>query len=596
MDHENPYAAAADGDWWPSQDEPDEPWDEDDCVHAGSSSPTPEDPDDPASALIRTNDVPQAAYRVVIEDILQTQNAVLSKLKAEISQVHSAVREMQAKRNALISEERLLRAKIRLYQGVFSPIRRLPPEIIGEIFLNLVPVLGGNHQLPRSPRYGARVEVPVARPPWYLGHICRYWRSVALSVQCLWSVHDLRSSPPTGGGFCPSFRESSYPWEYDDVGTNEDWPNLESEQRRLSSIETCLERSRQASISLRVIYNDSPSTMLNTVKVLAGSRRLNRLVLVNPADDLLEEFHRSSAKFEQLRILAIAFTRGRPSIVFECPALVNDLTLASFTITESTRRCIPWAQLTRYCETDCTWEGPHEMPDDVVRWDSYRQMTDVVDLCVQFIDHIRIPEHPPVVLSKLQHAQFSCDRGVLKFFDMPILQSLSYNRTNSYHWSQEDLIPHLPPRLKILRLQTYPERIPGSFRDILVRCPELVEIFINVPNTTPQDLVTTLLPSPYQPALGSKLEVLRVGHLNLYDERHCDQLQRMIRFRFQESETLTRMRAFTLYDLRATDRIHQQMDDISWGYMDQGLDVSVGYNSEQFFASGHLCNCSLAGA
>ncbi|KAJ7685575.1 hypothetical protein DFH06DRAFT_949733, partial [Mycena polygramma] len=108
--------------------------------------------------------------------ILQSQNAILSKIKSEISEVESAMRAMQAKRDTLVSEARLLRATIRQHQGVLSPIRCLPPEIVGEIFLYFVPALGGNH------------HVPVARSPWRLGHICRYWRSVALSVQSLWSV------------------------------------------------------------------------------------------------------------------------------------------------------------------------------------------------------------------------------------------------------------------------------------------------------------------------------------------------------------------------------------------------------------------------
>ncbi|KAJ6531250.1 hypothetical protein B0H19DRAFT_905164, partial [Mycena capillaripes] len=108
----------------------------------------------------------------------------LSRLKAEISETHSIVR---AKRNSLITEEYALLNEMRRYKGVISPIRRLPPEIIGAIFLYLAPVLGSNHQLRR--RGPLELDrVPRVRIPWHLGHICRYWRAVALSTRSLWSV------------------------------------------------------------------------------------------------------------------------------------------------------------------------------------------------------------------------------------------------------------------------------------------------------------------------------------------------------------------------------------------------------------------------
>ncbi|KAJ7685574.1 hypothetical protein DFH06DRAFT_46762 [Mycena polygramma] len=304
-------------------------------------------------------------------------------------------------------------------------------------------------------------------------------------------------------------------------------------------------------------------------------------------------------KYEQLRRLAIVFTSDMPTVTFECPALVTDLTLASFTITQSTQASIPWAQLTRYCENSCTWLASDGQVDERVRWHSYRRLSDVVDLCIQFSPLIgtRDREDPSILLPKLQHARFSYGRGLLQYFNMPILQSLSYDKF--YYWDAEGAIPHLPRHLKVLRLRGNPTLNGGCFKDILVRCPELVEIFIDVPSITPQDLMATLIPSQDQPALGAKLEVLRVGglefgHEDSSDEQNYEHIQRMIRFRFQGCETLSRMRAFTLYDLCAPRAFRQKMDDISWEYMDYGWDVSVGRNSEQFFAKGHLCDCSPA--
>ncbi|KAJ7631732.1 hypothetical protein DFH06DRAFT_1479954, partial [Mycena polygramma] len=102
--------------------------------------------------LLTSNDEPKAAQIAAIEDIMQTQNATLPKLKAEILEVHSAVREMQAKRNALIEQEYALLAEMHRFKGVMSPIRRLPPEIIGEIFLYFAPSLKKDHRL-REPLF-----------------------------------------------------------------------------------------------------------------------------------------------------------------------------------------------------------------------------------------------------------------------------------------------------------------------------------------------------------------------------------------------------------------------------------------------------------
>ncbi|KAJ7622670.1 hypothetical protein DFH06DRAFT_954856, partial [Mycena polygramma] len=125
---------------------------------------------------LTSNDEPKAAQIVVIENIIRTQNATLSTLRAEILEVHSAVREMQKKRNALIEQEYALLAEMRRCKGVMSPIRRLPPEIVGEILLYFAPSFACGSIM-------SRVETP-----WHLGQICRYWRTVALSLRSLWSV------------------------------------------------------------------------------------------------------------------------------------------------------------------------------------------------------------------------------------------------------------------------------------------------------------------------------------------------------------------------------------------------------------------------
>ncbi|KAJ7622479.1 hypothetical protein FB45DRAFT_689065, partial [Roridomyces roridus] len=55
-----------------------------------------------------------------------------------------------------------------------SPVRRVPPEVLCEIFARVRPV----------PRRISFYEVE--QPPWILGHICRLWRDTALACPRLW--------------------------------------------------------------------------------------------------------------------------------------------------------------------------------------------------------------------------------------------------------------------------------------------------------------------------------------------------------------------------------------------------------------------------
>lgn len=77
---------------------------------------------------------------------------------------------------------------IQQHQGVVSPLRILPTEILQEIFLFVV---------------GTRTEAQwttVADIPWVLGQVCQTWRKCALALSCLWNhlpTMDLSTSDMT---------------------------------------------------------------------------------------------------------------------------------------------------------------------------------------------------------------------------------------------------------------------------------------------------------------------------------------------------------------------------------------------------------------
>ncbi|KAK0444482.1 hypothetical protein EV421DRAFT_1903108 [Armillaria borealis] len=60
------------------------------------------------------------------------------------------------------------------YKRILSPIRNLPEDVLGEIFLSAQSDNGYD-------------VLHVSVPPWSLGHVCRWWRDVAVSFPSLWS-------------------------------------------------------------------------------------------------------------------------------------------------------------------------------------------------------------------------------------------------------------------------------------------------------------------------------------------------------------------------------------------------------------------------
>ncbi|KAJ7239590.1 hypothetical protein B0H12DRAFT_1001579, partial [Mycena haematopus] len=88
----------------------------------------------------------------------------LACIDEEIVQLHSRLKQLEAERARLSSFRTQSCA-------ILSPLRRMPPEILGEIFSRTIPAL------PDRTRYS----------PWFLTHISRRWREIAISTSSLWS-------------------------------------------------------------------------------------------------------------------------------------------------------------------------------------------------------------------------------------------------------------------------------------------------------------------------------------------------------------------------------------------------------------------------
>ena len=128
------------------------------------------------------NYVPSDTERREIFCILQEPQARLAKMDDEIERMQAALEEMKRQRDGLSQY-------IDHYRALTSPIRRLPKEILLEIFV---------HCLPKEHNaYMSSHEAPLL-----LGRICSSWRSISLSAPRLWTTI-----------YVPVPRTDMYPWQ-----------------------------------------------------------------------------------------------------------------------------------------------------------------------------------------------------------------------------------------------------------------------------------------------------------------------------------------------------------------------------------------------
>ncbi|KAJ7020843.1 hypothetical protein C8F04DRAFT_1315853 [Mycena alexandri] len=132
--------------------------------HQSAVSPPPD-----LFHLLRSNEPPQEAQIPVIRDIISDDKNRISLLDAEIVSLQSQIHNLNATLAQSLQKRNDAKLHALQHHCILSPIRRVPPELISEIFGR---VCGGEA--------GKRL-------PWYLGHISRSWRHTALSLGHLWS-------------------------------------------------------------------------------------------------------------------------------------------------------------------------------------------------------------------------------------------------------------------------------------------------------------------------------------------------------------------------------------------------------------------------
>ncbi|KAJ7472636.1 hypothetical protein FB451DRAFT_1089514, partial [Mycena latifolia] len=124
--------------------------------------------DTPFKDLLHTNTVPSDTECQRIHELLVGPRKEVDKISDEIDHLQSLINELAGKRAHLTEF-------IDAHLALVSPARRLPEDVVAEIFTAALP----------SDR---NAVMSGAESPLLLCHICRAWRRLALSTPRLWAT------------------------------------------------------------------------------------------------------------------------------------------------------------------------------------------------------------------------------------------------------------------------------------------------------------------------------------------------------------------------------------------------------------------------
>ncbi|KAJ7845398.1 hypothetical protein B0H14DRAFT_2511012 [Mycena olivaceomarginata] len=136
----------------------------------------------PFADRLNTNYIPSDSEIVEIRAFLADPVDELARVEARIEEMEIALSQLKELRASL-------KTPIDAHRALISPMRRMPQDVLSEIFSSCLP---SEHNALIDP----------AEAPLLLGRICRHWRDIAYSTLMLWSsMHipclDYLHAPPT---------------------------------------------------------------------------------------------------------------------------------------------------------------------------------------------------------------------------------------------------------------------------------------------------------------------------------------------------------------------------------------------------------------
>ncbi|KAK0496974.1 hypothetical protein EDD18DRAFT_182913 [Armillaria luteobubalina] len=140
----------------------------------------------PAALSLRNNDLPNASDIHSLKESAQYIDDALGHVEADIHRLSDILSRLEEKQT-------LFRDAQKTHKIILSPIRRLHPDVLVQIFLATGPSYVSDPC--------AYNVFDVSSGPWLVGQVCSKWRAVVASHSALWSTMWLNVSWPLGDIF-----------------------------------------------------------------------------------------------------------------------------------------------------------------------------------------------------------------------------------------------------------------------------------------------------------------------------------------------------------------------------------------------------------
>ncbi|KAJ7706735.1 hypothetical protein B0H17DRAFT_1001168 [Mycena rosella] len=122
--------------------------------------------------LMSTNAPPETIELAFIRTVAEKTRVRLADLENQMVGLRERVQQLE--------DEHILLSRYHAQnQAIISPLRRMPPEVLGDIF---------SWTLPSVRDALERLRFDMSHSPWVLAQVCSRWRAVALSTPSLWSL------------------------------------------------------------------------------------------------------------------------------------------------------------------------------------------------------------------------------------------------------------------------------------------------------------------------------------------------------------------------------------------------------------------------
>lgn len=130
--------------------------------------------------LLGRNDPPSDAELNNLTDTVAHETRRLELLDAQIFRLQGSL-------EALTRMRELTASSVAEHRALINPVRRLPLDILHEIFLCCISQENIITENGTTTTSGLKTSLDPRQPPWTLTHVSGHWRNVALSFPGLWS-------------------------------------------------------------------------------------------------------------------------------------------------------------------------------------------------------------------------------------------------------------------------------------------------------------------------------------------------------------------------------------------------------------------------